>query len=235
MRGPGEGRQSLLSTRWWLVLGAIGVLAVGAAGWGLARGEELDLAGLAETLRSSVLVGLQQIPLPLYLLAFALLPAFGFPITPFYLTVAVMMGGLWPGLLAAWVCVALDLAFAYWLAAGLARPWVSRLVERRGYRIPHATAGNARRLTLLVRLSPLPLVMQNCILGLAQVPFPLYIFWSVLVQCALGAGVIFVGESLFQGNARLLLPGLFLLLVVVSAVSWWRRRAPAPIEDGLGT
>lgn len=189
------------------------------------------LGEVAGPLRESILVWLTSIPLIVYILAFAILPAFGFPLSPFYLTVGVVVGHLGLGILTAWGCVAANIALAYWLTVGVAHPLIEWIVARRGISIPKINPRNQRKLTILVRLSPLPFGLQNFSLALGGVSFPLYMFWSVLIQIAMGTGVVYFGGSILQGNIGRALFGLFLIVATVMAISWWRRRNPTTSDE----
>jgi|TARA_B110000438_G_scaffold203120_1_gene194819 uncharacterized membrane protein YdjX (TVP38/TMEM64 family) len=184
-----------------------------------------------EELKALALAGMQNlqawllgIPLPLYIAAFIMLPALGTPVSVFYLTVAAVAGSLFGGLLTSLICIAGNCALCYWVSAGFGREFILKWVERKGMEMPQITAENHVAVTIMVRLSPLPFVLQNYGLAIGGVPFRGYMIWSVLSQGSLSAGMIIVGGSLFEGNFKYALFGLFLFFVAMVAVSWWRRR-----------
>jgi uncharacterized membrane protein YdjX (TVP38/TMEM64 family) len=223
MAGPFSVFRARRST---LVLaGGLGLVAGGAGAWFAwqALGAP-DPGELIESARRQTLAWLNTVPVPLYLLAFAVLPALGFPLTFFYLTVGAVMGGLWLGVLVAWGCIATNVALAYGMTRGLAHPLIERLVRRREIVIPRVTPGNRLRITLLLRLSPLPFGLQNFVLALGRVPFPLYMVVSVAVQSLIGTGVIVFGDSILRGRFGLALMALFAILLLSLVVSGWRRR-----------
>ena len=183
-----------------------------------------ELKTLAVSGMQSLQGWLLEIPLPLYIAAFIILPAIGTPVTIFYLTVSAVAGSLLGGLLVAWFCVAGNCAFCYWLSAGFGREFIRKRVESKGLEMPQVTIENHVAVTIMLRLSPLPFVLQNYGLALGGVPFRSYMIWSLLTQGALSAGVIIVGASLFEGNFKYALFGLFIFFAAMVAVSWWRRR-----------
>ncbi len=92
---------------------------------------------------------LRGVPAWAFVLAFVLLPAFGFPVSLFYLSV----GALFPtpalSLAVAWGCMALNMALSYWVARALARP-VERLLHSRGYPLPRLAEGAQWRAVVLL-------------------------------------------------------------------------------------
>lgn len=159
--------------------------------------------------------------------AMAVLPLFGFPISPFSLAAGPLFGASLgtPAVLACGIAaIAANLTLAYWLARRGLRPLLARLVTRLGYRLPAASAEDATGLIVLVRVTPgPPFFVQNYLLGLADVPFGRYLGWSVLVQGAFGTGVMLFGDALAQGRGRVALLALGLLGGVVMATRLVRR------------
>lgn len=199
--------------------GALTVLALFAAGVSAA-----DLGAWLVLLREWLEGALLAIPLPLYLLAFALLPAVGAPITLFYLTIAVLIESVPLALLAALACLAANASLSYALGARLARPLVERILARRGLRVPRVTPENERGIALTVRLSPLPYCVQSYLLSFAGVSFGRYLFWALAPHVFIGGAYILLGGSVFEGNGRYALLGLFLLVLAMTLVQLWRRQ-----------
>lgn len=159
--------------------------------------------------------------------AMAVLPLFGFPISPFSLAAGPLFGaslGTPVVLLCGVTAIAANLTLSYWLARRALRPLLARLVARLGYRLPAASGEDATGLIVLVRVTPgPPFFVQNYLLGLADVPFGPYLGWSVLVQGAFGTGVMLFGDALAQGRGRTALLALGLLGGVVMATKLVRR------------
>ncbi|HEY5228176.1 MAG TPA: VTT domain-containing protein, partial [Opitutaceae bacterium] len=112
----------------------------------------------------------------------------------------------------------------YWLARYALRPLLSRLVARYGYTIPKITRANALSATLALRLTPgPPFFLQSYILGLAEIPFKLYIVTSLICQIPWGIGFIVLGKGVFNGNFRMVMYGIGVLVVAGVVVNWLRR------------
>ncbi|MBM3842556.1 MAG: VTT domain-containing protein [Verrucomicrobia bacterium] len=159
--------------------------------------------------------------------AMAVLPLFGFPISPFSLAAGPLFGaslGTPLVLVCGIAAIATNLTLAYWLARRALRPLLARLVARLGYRLPAAAGEDATGLIILVRVTPgPPFFVQNYLLGLADVPFGRYLGWSALVQGAFGTAVMLFGDALAQGSGRIAFLALGLLAGLVVATRLVRR------------
>jgi uncharacterized membrane protein YdjX (TVP38/TMEM64 family) len=162
----------------------------------------------------------------------AVAPAFGAPLSAFSLTAGEAFGRqmTMPGVVAAVLAaVAVNLAFTYWLARYALRPILSRVTERYGYTIPRVTPGNALSITLVLRLTPgPPYFMQSYILGLAEVPFRLYMVVSFLCTIPWAVAFVVLGKGIFNGNFQLVLYGVGVIVVASVCVHWIRKRYAAP-------
>jgi len=162
----------------------------------------------------------------------AVAPAFGAPLSAFSLTAGEAFGRqmTMPGVVAAVLAaVAVNLAFTYWLARYALRPILSRVTERYGYAIPRVTPGNALSITLVLRLTPgPPYFMQSYILGLAEVPFRLYMVVSFLCTIPWAVAFVVLGKGIFNGNFQLVLYGVGVIVVASVCVHWIRKRYAAP-------
>jgi uncharacterized membrane protein YdjX (TVP38/TMEM64 family) len=160
--------------------------------------------------------------------ATAVLPALGAPLTAFTIVAGEAFAPLMtlPGAIAATLfAIVGNLALTYWLARYALRPILSKLADRYGYKVPRVTKGNALSVTLVFRLTPgIPFFVQSYILGLAEVPFTLYMFVSWLCNLPMAVGAIVLGKGIFNGNFRMVGIGLFVLLIATLVVHWLRRR-----------
>ena len=213
----------LMPKRWLLVGGLLILLGVMAGGSLLWIYRDSFSMWLTEG-RLVLLDWLEAIPLYWYVLAFVVLPAVGVPLTFFYLTVGAVAGSVWLGLGIAWVSLTLNMILSYGLSHSLLRPLLTRILARKGVNIPEVKAGNAWKWVMLFRLSPVPWVIQNYVLGLSRIRFGLYVWLSLLIQGTIGAGMIVVGGSLFEGKGKFALLGVFLIVLVGVAGSALRRR-----------
>jgi uncharacterized membrane protein YdjX (TVP38/TMEM64 family) len=131
----------------------------------------------------------------------------------------------------AWVCVltslamTLDLALAYWLARYAARPLLSRLMEKMGYKLPKVAPGDHTGLTVLLRVTPgPPLFIQNYLLGLAEVPFKTYILISAPIMSAWSLAAVLASDALVAGKGRTAFIALGLVAGLLIAVRLVRKR-----------
>jgi hypothetical protein len=115
------------------------------------------------------------------------------------------------------------MALSYWVARFLARPvrWVLR---RRGYPLPHLSDAAQWRAVLLLRASPLPWLMQSWLLALGGARFLPYMAFGLPVQALVSAGLVLLGESLFQGGFGWLAAGVAVLLLGQCVLAALRRR-----------
>lgn len=200
---------------------ALGVLAGGAAVLVL-RGVDLR-SGM-----ENMIAFIRDLGAPAFFLAMTVLPAFGMPMLAFTIPAGQAFEpqlGLAGVIALSLLCIAINLALGYWVARYGLRPLLARLMTRYGYKVPRVTRENALAVTLLVRLTPgPPYPLQACILGLAEVPFRLYLVvsWLVLLPWTLGA--IILGKGLFSGKFGVAATGLGVLVVAVILVQIIRRR-----------
>lgn len=165
---------------------------------------------------------------PVFFLAMAILPAFGLPMLAFTMTAGEAFEpqlGL-PGVIAiALIAIAVNLALGYWVARYALRPVLAGLIKRYGYSVPRVTKENALTVTLLVRLTPgPPYALQACILGLAEVPFRLYLIVSWLAMVPWTLGGVILGKGLLSGKFGMAASGIGVLIVAVILVQIIRRK-----------
>jgi uncharacterized membrane protein YdjX (TVP38/TMEM64 family) len=157
----------------------------------------------------------------------ALLPAVGVPLTPLFILAGATFG-VRLGLVGTWLALAANLALCYWIAQSGLRPRIESLLRRFSYKLPNFKEArrNAVRFTLAVKLMPGPQFAKNYLLGVANVPFALYLTASMLITGLYAAAFVVLGESLLDHNRqRAVMAGG---VVVVLALGVWalrRRRA----------
>jgi uncharacterized membrane protein YdjX (TVP38/TMEM64 family) len=171
-------------------------------------------------------------PLPFFV-GMAIAPALGFPITPLFVLAGATFGRR-SGLIGSGAALAANLALCYWIARSGLRPWLVRVLRRFDYELPDfgKKYGGSWRFTLMVKATPaIPQFVKNYALGIAGVPFPLYLGASMLLSGAYGAALIVLGESLFQHQrSRSVLVG-GCVVVLAAAIWWWRKRRRASAAD----
>jgi uncharacterized membrane protein YdjX (TVP38/TMEM64 family) len=199
------------------------VLLAGAAGaYFLARG--VDLKGLA----TQGMALIRAAGPWAFFGAAAVLPAVGAPLSAFTITAGELFAPTMtlPGVIAAmFAAIAVNLALTYWLARFAFRPLLSRIAGHYGYKVPRVTSSNALSITLALRLTPgTPFALQSYILGLAEVPFGLYLLVSWLCQIPWHVGCIILGKGILNGNFKVALYGVGLLVVAAVVIQQLRRR-----------
>lgn len=164
----------------------------------------------------------------------AVLPAFGAPLSAFTIVAGEAFSHqmtLWGVIVAAIVAIGINLAFTYWLARYALRPILSKLIERYGYKIPTVTAKNALSIALVVRLTPgPPFFVQSYVLGLAEIPFKLYMIVSWLCILPWTIAFIVLGKGLFNGNFTLVIYGAGVIVVATVIVHAIRKRYAARVN-----
>lgn len=160
--------------------------------------------------------------------ALAVLPAAGAPLMAFTLSAGEAFGAelTMPGVIAATLAmIAINLALTYWLARYALRPLLTNLVNRYGYKVPSITKQNALSVALVVRLTPgPPFFLQGYLLGLAEVPFKLYMIVSWLCVLPWAVGAIIMGRGILNGNFKVAATGMGVLVVAVVLVQLVRKK-----------
>ena len=203
-----------------LALGALAVLVV-VAGYFALRGVNLrgSFAGAMGQVRAAG-------PL-VFFAAMAVLPALGMPISVFILMAgpafAPQLGR--GGVLAACaVSNLLSISLGYWLARRWLRPWLQKFVERSGHKVPQVARADQFEVALLLRITPgPPFFLQNFLLGLGEIPFPLYLAVSWLVVMLNTTGLVIFGAALVNGKAREAVLGISLFIAALLVIHMLRR------------
>ncbi len=163
-----------------------------------------------------------------FFMAMALLPAVGFPLSPFWLTAAPVFGqslGLGFIIVLCGVSLAVNLVLSYWLARYAFRPALVWLVQRLGYELPRVQADDQMSVTLLLRVTPgPPYFVQSYLLGLAEIPFRIYMVVSWPLSMAFGILFLFFGDSLAQGKGKFALAAIGGLIALGVGFRFLRKR-----------
>jgi uncharacterized membrane protein YdjX (TVP38/TMEM64 family) len=204
-----------------LVLAVVGVLLITAAVLVVWR------TGLMATLQAIVLT-LREAGPGVFFVAMAFLPAVGFPLMAFTLAAGPVFG---PTMGTGWVigwsltAVMVNLLLTYWLANRAFRPLATRLFAWFGFKLPDSTSGGAWQLALIVRLTPgPPFWVQSYVLGLIRVPLVPYLVVSMLVMAGFIVALVAGGEAAVQGNGRLAIVAISVLLISVAVLQLLRKR-----------
>jgi uncharacterized membrane protein YdjX (TVP38/TMEM64 family) len=158
----------------------------------------------------------------------ALLPACGFPLLAFSLSAGPIFSsqlGLPTVIALVALSITVNLALTYWLARYALRPLLEGLLRKFGYQVPQVSPENYLSLTVLVRVTPgPPFFAQSYLLGLAEIPFRIYMLVSWSITVAYAIAVIIFGDSLVKGQGKIALLGFSLVVVMGVLVQWMRRR-----------
>ncbi len=212
---PPSSSCARVSVAVWLGLG----LAAALLGWALIGGaslRELSDRGIG-VLRAAgpvaFFAAMAVIPAPLLWFTIPAGEAFAGELT---------LGGV---IVAASLAAGIQIAVMYWIARYGLRPRIEAWIRRRGHSIPRVTPENALRVTLLVRFTPGPPMVVGCfVLGLAEVPFRLYLLVSWLVAVPWVIAGVAIGRGLWQGDFTLAATGIGILVIVVVGLAGWRSR-----------
>lgn len=160
--------------------------------------------------------------------AMALLPTIGFPLAPFTLAAGPAFSptlGVTGVIACAVAAIAVNVSLSYWIAARWVRPLALRFVGWLGYRLPDATENSAWLVTLLLRIVPgPPFFVQSYLLGLAHVPFRIYLIVSTLVPLGYVTGIILFGDAIAHGDIRGAIGAVMLMVVIGAAIHLLRTR-----------
>ncbi len=161
--------------------------------------------------------------------AMAILPAFGFPLSPFTLSagpVFVPQYGLGWVIVFVLVSIAANLALSYWLARYALRPLLAGLIKKFGYELPEMTKENGFNLAVIVRVTPgPPFFVQSYLLGLAEVAFKTYMLVSWVVSAMYAIAIVVFGDAILHGKGRNAFFSLLMIVGVVVGIKWLRKRA----------
>lgn len=169
-----------------------------------------------------LLAELKQRPV-LFFAAFALLPAFGAPMAPFYFAA----GAAFPlpvAILGSLLAMSTNITVSYLAGRWLLHPLVERLAKRMGYTVPQVRGEDVWIITLLLRITPgPPFFMQHYLLALGRVPMNVYLLVSIPVCGLMAIAAVGAGSGVTSGSAVQIVGSLFFLAAIVVGVRFGRR------------
>lgn len=177
-----------------------------------------------------------------FLLALAVLPAFGAPVSVFYLVAGAVFaahGGLGMALIGCFAAISVNVALTYAMGRWLMHPVIERLVRRFGWKVPKVQHEDRWVVALLLRITPgPPFFVQSYLLALGRVPFGVYMVVSVAVAFPLSAPVIYFGDSLAAGSSGKLVFGVLFIIAVALIIRLVRKRVaqrhPTAVAEAAG-
>lgn len=156
----------------------------------------------------------------------AILPLFWFPMSPFLFLAPVF--GTPVAIAGSLSAMAINMTLGWFVSGKLFRPFFERLVARFGYEVPELSNKGLVGLTLALRLTPgVPFPLQNYLLGLARMPFGLYLLVSIPTNALVSVSVLLFGEALMKGSVGLALAAVGVFAVVTLIVRTWQVRMKA--------
>jgi uncharacterized membrane protein YdjX (TVP38/TMEM64 family) len=149
-----------------------------------------------------------------YVGAVALLPYAGVPSSLLYLAAGTVYGSTM-GIVWSALGLALNLPLGYFVGKYWLRAPIARLLQKRGHKLLEVPPGELARLIVLMRIIPgPPLVVQNFLLAMAGVPFWQYYLISLPLTLLFAAGILLTGGALFEGNTKLVVAGVSLVIAL---------------------
>ena len=215
-----EHRSLRLSPAWLFKLAIVGVVLGGVV--------LLVLQGVdVKALFNRGLEFIRSLGPVTFFAAMAVLPSFGCPLTAFTLSALPVFGGEMgaPMVVAlALASITVNLAFSYWLARYALRPWVEKLLNWMGYKLPQVAAEDRLGLLVLVRVTPgPPYALQNFVLGMAAVSFGLYMAVSLVIISVYSAAFILFGDAIVNGRGKMAFLAVSLFVAFTVGVKFLRR------------
>lgn len=208
---------------------AVAALVLGVGALMLLRG--VDIRGLMVQTKELI----QDAGPVVFFGAAAILPAVGFPVSMFTFSAGpVFAEKLGLGVVIALILTSmtLNLALTYWLARYAFRPLLAGLIKRLGYKVPEVSAENRVGLTLLVRITPgPPFFAQSYLLGLAEIPFKIYMLISFPVAGMYWVLAVVFGDSLMKGKGLMVVIIAVVLVVLGLAMKRLRKRLVGGVEN----
>ncbi len=161
-------------------------------------------------------------PVPFFI-ALSLLPAIGFPTTPFYVVAGATFSPM-VNFIGISVSLAVHVAMCYWVANSWMRKLLEKALSRTRYNIPVLEKGSALRFALLVKMAPgVPTFVKNYVIGMSGISFPMHFLVCFGITGLYAAAFVILGDSLVDRDMRTGAIGLGLLIAVVVALYFLRR------------
>lgn len=175
-------------------------------------------------------------PVPFFIVM-ALLPAVGFPLTPFFMFAGASFG-IVVGLIGSLIALATNLVVCFAIARHMRGPLRS-LLRRFKYELPDfgARQKGSLRFAFAVKAAPgVPGFVKHYGLGLAGVPFLQYFVVALLMSGIYAAASVIVGDSLLDHDISRTTVTVAILAGATALVVWLRRRSRsrAAVSGGRG-
>ena len=138
------------------------------------------------------------------LLPYAVLPAVGFPVTPFLVLLGLRFGTVW-GVVIMLAVTPLHLAVSFWFTRAVASRWIQNLAEKIGVSIPRMPENRHLGYGFLFMVIPgLSYALKNYLLPLSGIRFFPYMVCAWLIQGIMGIPFVIMGKAVVQWDVKLL-------------------------------
>lgn len=216
--GRARDRSDAPKRRAWIVWSVrlFGVLTVALVGWWLWIAYDWDHTAFWEWASTADPVA--------FFVLLAVLPAVGFPTSPFYLLAGATFGAS-TAIVGSALSLAANLVLSWWIAHTGLRPWIQARLAGTPFKLPELTSpARAIRFALLVKAAPgVPGTLKTYLLCLSGLAFPVYFWVSLIVSLIYAAIFILLGESVLQHDFGQI-GWTLLVLALLGGLVWWIRR-----------
>ena len=152
------------------------------------------------------------------LLAVAILPGFGCPVSPLLIlcgTLKAKTGSMFSAWMLTSIAMWVNAAWTYFFASGPGRAFSQKLLDKFSKNKITIPQAQGYELAILLRVTPgVPLPFQNYFLGVSGVSPKVYWTITLPVQGAWVYGFLVFGDGLLQGNSKLIITGIGLLVAL---------------------
>ncbi len=114
------------------------------------------------------------------------------------------------------LALSLNLVWTYWLAHGIGRSFIDKLLKRFKYRIPELPPNNLTQWAIILRLTPgIPFIFTNYALGLLKIPFSKYLLVSIPIVAITDCGFVLASAGIFGGSWKFIWSGVSILIIMI--------------------
>ncbi|MEN8660864.1 MAG: VTT domain-containing protein [Lentimonas sp.] len=161
------------------------------------------------------------------ILALAILPGIGAPISPLLIMVGGVLGPKYGLPMACLIAIAAQSTCTMWtylLAAGPLKGILKKYILRTRA-LPAFSESNAMRFALILRITPgIPYAVQNVVLGIIGLKLKPYILVSIPITAAWTIGFVTTGGAIFKGSVGMAITGILLLVILILVTRILRNR-----------
>lgn len=147
------------------------------------------------------------------IIAIALLPAIGVPISALFLAAGIAYGA-YLGILYSLIGVSINLIITYCLARRYLHNFIQKILHQFNYKIPQVPGKHHWKFVLVMRLIPAPIAIQTYIMGIAQVSFLPFFWISIAYELLYMTGIIVTAGSAMSGNFSVAIGGICFIIIV---------------------